>query len=295
MAEEQPPHLAFVGREAAIAAVRPTMDVAGPLMRECVDMGGRVFLGAMGVAGGLPPDVAIAPFRLYHKVLEATDAAEPLLSAGNVRAAADPVRNSFQAAAELMFMANLAGRFEEASLAWYVSKLKRERSQVNSIKALYPVGDTIHGELDQRLDQISHVLAQPHIASVAAVHASDPWYRRFGPAGQLKSLEDLTPLLDGAGETTFRNAYRLLFARFSEMAHASDYNAFYDIVDGRPSLRPVRQPDEIAAMAGTAVGMFLGATYVIARRLKPDLVPELQEWYATKVQARYLEVVHGKK
>ncbi len=50
-------------------------------------MGVAIFLAVQDGATALPVDVALAPLRLYHKVLEATDAAEPLLSAGNVRGA----------------------------------------------------------------------------------------------------------------------------------------------------------------------------------------------------------------
>jgi hypothetical protein len=288
----QPPHhILFVGREAAIAAAKPIMDVAGPLLRDCVNEGARVFLAVQEGTKSLPADVAIAPLRLFHKVLESADAAELLLSAGAVRAATGPARSCFEACAELMFMHQLGTRFAEASLTWYATKLKREQAFFERARDLDADDAKLVEATNERIDRVKKLLAMPHIAAVSP-KAKRPWYRSFDNSREIASLEDLVELLDRAidptgKDKTFRRAYAFIFVPYSESAHASDHRAFYEITEGRVLLRPIRQPEDVQQIASTTASMTLGAIRTIAARLRPEVLDELTAWYVRKVQKPY--------
>lgn len=286
-----PPHQLFVGRAAAIAAVEPVMKVAGPLLRDCVDEGARIFLATQEGTKTLGVDVAIAPLRLFHKVLESADAAELLLSAGNGRAAAAPARSCFETAAELMFMHRLGPRFSEGALAWYATKLKRRRAFFDRARKLDHDHKPFVKAATERIAGLDRILATPHMAAVTAKHDDTPWYRHFGGSKQIPNLEVLVQFLEGPSEDrVFRRGYALLFVPYSESSHASDHDAFFEVKDGRILLRPIRQPDDTRELATVTVSMCLGAIFAVAERLRPDLLPELRQWYVQRVQAPYLSL-----
>lgn len=278
----------FVGRQAAIDAVQPTIAIAGPLLRECVDFGATLFLEAQKGAAGLPPDVPIAPLRLYHKVLESTDAAEILLASGNVRASAAPIRSGFEQAVELQFMHRLGARFEEGALAWYASKIRRQQAYFRRAKLAGPNDPVYVGALDAHIARLEKLFGiNVRLGAADKAHPKAPWYRLFGDGKQIGSLEQLVPLLDAPGEAAFRTAYALLYVPFSESSHASDHDAFYEIREGKILLNPIRHGGNAPSVASTAVGNFVGATIAVAERFGPDLMSRFSAWYRDHALQRW--------
>src|SRR5207249_176624 len=54
--------------------------------------------------------------------------------------------------------------------------------------------------------------------------------------------------------------YRALYGYWSSTGHAKDFKRFYVVVDGHMAIRPLREPNEILSVGGSAAGFLMDAS-----------------------------------
>jgi hypothetical protein len=277
--------------------------LSSAVLREIVAFGTHMF-ARCGEPKPARPDESLAPLRLYHHILEMTDAVEVLLRERCAIAAKALIRSQWEADLQLVFM-TMQERFGDASLAWWVSAARRkiiemrehvdherrEKSRKRKRRGLGPrkLDVIAAAEARRRIARLESGLRRPHLAEIAA-WVESPWYKSFGGGATIEQLALAVRRLEPPEEFDRQRAYGVLYRPYSSVVHGSDFDRMLKASAGVIQLEPLRSPGEVRSVASLCASLALEGMRVIVRRMRPDLVDQLAPWYVEEVQEGFLRL-----
>ena len=238
----------------------------------------------------------VAPFSLYHHVIEQVDGVQVLVGEACAVASVPLLRGMFEASLQLEYMHAEKDRFQLRSLAWLCSHLREkiriygrldpETGPGREFRASWEgemaqhlrTYDLDEGATRQSRQNLSTLLKSPHLKEISeelSKGPNKPWYFAFGGP---PNLRELARALGRVVE------YDIQYRRWSSAVHGSDAD-LYLVETGmdQGSFRVIRDPQSLARASWWAVGLLLRTT-----RLMLDVYrtgESLQKWYLEDVRA----------
>jgi hypothetical protein len=281
-------------RDFSKAAAAEVISTGEPLLREVVNHATWAFRRCLNEITA-EKDVHVAPFSLYHHVIEQVDGVQALVSEACAVATLPLLRAAFEASLQLEYIHADKEQVRQRSLAWFASHLREkvrlygrldpETGSGKEFKAswegemaehmrIYDIAEGATLELRTNLE--SHLQSGPFtlINEELSRNPKRPWYSAFeGPA----NLRELARALGRLVE------YDLQYRRWSSAVHGSDAD-LYLVGNGKDQgyFRVIRDPQDLARAAWWAVGLLLRTTRTMIDSYRPG--EKLQNWYLGDVR-----------
>ncbi len=290
-------------RSGSVAAAKPLIEAACPLLREVVNHGTTAFvrvLRAKDVHGGLDED--LAAYVLYRHLLELADGVEVMFSQSVVDAAVPVVRAAFEASLSLDYILSDPNAYAQRSLCWLVGHMHGRLSAYDRLDSRSEagsqytrafrdeMGDPLEGLLVQfdakaHADRLRPVLSLPHFAAIEAD------YKR---RKKEKKRREWFALMDGpANRQALAKAigreaeYLSFYAEWSGFSHAADASRVVSPgrVPGEVAFLQLRTPHQMPHRAFMVVRWVIRGTRQMIDHFRPG--ERLDAWYAREVRDRW--------
>lgn len=245
-------------------------------------------------------------FFLHRHVMEMTDGVEQLISGSCFGAAIPLVRSCFEAHLSMDFI--MEKDYDMRSLAWlnnFIHKMldetemldpttARGKNLVASIKNdrfLPFVLPEMQTDYAREASELITVLAQDEFVEIEKKREKLRQDKRMRFWCQLcDDCQNITKLVKLAEYLRRVSEHRILYRRWSEISHAFNAARFVTrVIDGRQSLRPLRNPDVGEESAHSAANYMGEATSLLLRRFRPDELLDYEQWFESEI-ARPLTV-----
>lgn len=286
-------------RDISIAAAKPLIDLACPLLRELVNHGTLALIRCTSIPQR-KLDGRFACLALYRHVIEMTDGIEALISQCCAKPAVPTLRSSFEGLLSLAYILEDNDKYSQRSDSWLVASLRQwlsvydladqERGRGKALFEVLKSRPTLQpippppisteqarsktGNFQRLLTEPPYQEIQEEFKKQKKKHAQ--WYSLFGGPQNLQELAQHLRLLP---------EYEILYRQWSKTAHAQEHMDFFGPTSGgRSVLARLREPKDIPLTAFLAVTVIVGATTRTLRFFRPD--EDFTAWHRERVKPR---------
>jgi hypothetical protein len=282
-------------RDLSRVAARQVIDIISPLLQEVVNHATWAFRRFQTGSSG-EVSVDLAPFLLFHHVIEMTDGVEVLLSNSCVAAAIPTLRSAFEGRLSLEYM--LEDDYRNRSLAWlcvYSHEKMRTYALVDPTTSggidfgkawVLENKDAApsHPDAPKGIANLQSFLAEPYMVPIEKEYqrvkkgsrGAPHWYSLFGgPANLRKLAEQLERVTE----------YDALYRIWSRVAHAGDASSIAAASHG-DTFHRIRYPADINLIAVLAFEFMIQATKLMSEKFRPEAA-SISTWYQEEVKPRF--------
>lgn len=289
-----------IHRNFSMAHAEKAIAIAAPLLLEAVDHASWAFRRCLGETDD-QENVYVAPFWLYHHVMEQVDGIQVLVESACSTAALPLLRAAYEASLQLEFMHQEPREFTRRSSLWFASHLRRKVEVLNRLDPSTPSGMEFEaawrdqfGHYDIPLDilesqraNLKSILGLPTLADFNAElskRSKSPWYAAYGgPA----NLRDLASILGRLAE------YETLYRYWSSAVHGANADLYMVTIAGRgASFRLVRDPEGLPQAASFALSILLRCTGLMIENYRAGEFTT--SWYTDEIKEGWEELTKMK-
>ena len=283
-----------------------TIQLAAPLLRELVNDATNVFTRWLDSSKG-EEDEDVPVLLSYLHIIEMTDAIEPLVLEACTNPIIPCLRSSFEALLAIKYI--LQSDYKTRSAAYMVGHVHRRMEMYELFDSDTPRGSDFQAdwEADEargKMEEYNHTAIKQHAKKSILnlqnllkkktyiqaeqeyqkvkqlLHRKPEWYQLFGGPPNLRVL---------AERLNYRARYDLLYRSWSNIAHAVDISRFITKTqDGKGAIKPLRNIDELATVAGFAAWVMLEAKTLVLNKFHPGEESSVKKWYLSEIRQRYL-------
>ncbi|MEW6382180.1 MAG: DUF5677 domain-containing protein [bacterium] len=283
------PFRAFLDRDLSKALGREIIDIASPLLKELVNHATNVLVRCdQSSNGGIDED--LAPFTLYHHIIEQTDGIEVLITESCTAPAIPLLRSSFEALLYLEYIFEDDREYVQRSLSWLLGHIHERLNFYDRLDPSTPKGMEFKKNFDvdiiaknmelpsiddvrARKSALEEMLSKPHIQPIEAEYQKfknmPHWYQLFGGPNDLRTLAIC--IKRGA-------EYDLLYRHWSKFTHAQDLISF---VQKSGKVKMLRDPNEIKEITTSALSFILCSTQLMIGKYRGG--ENIQVWYEREI------------
>lgn len=285
-------------RDISVAAAKPVIDLACPLLRELVDHGTSALIQCNQMSPR-SADGRFACHALYRHIIEMTDGIEVLISQCCAKPAVPALRSSFEGLLYLTYILEDNSKYAQRSDSWFVNSIRQWLSYYDLTNRGHNRGRAFHEALKRRTTQpisLPHftpedvasrpgnfrkLLAEPQYQAIETEFKrqkkSNPnWYTLFGGPQNLQELARKLQLLP---------EYEVLYRQWSKTAHAQEHMNFFGPSRGEQSfMARLREQKDLPLVSLLAVAIMEKATRRMLRGFRPD--EDIEPWCREQVKPR---------
>jgi len=286
-------------RDLSMVAARQVIDIISPLLQEVVNYASWAFKRFQTGSSG-EVSVDLAPFLLFHHVIEMTDGVEVLLSNSCVAAAIPTLRSAFEARLGLEYM--LAADYRNRSLGWLCAYSHEKLGIYELVEPTTQGGVEFgkawmlehkdaapsHPDAPKGIANLQSFLAEPYMVPIEqeyqrlkkAGRRTPHWYSLFGGPTTLRKL---------TAQLNRQTEYDALYRNWSRVAHAGDASRIAAASHGDTFTR-IRYPADINLIAVLALEFLLQTTKLMSEQYRPEAV-SISTWYQQEVKPRFEQLL----
>lgn len=269
----------LLNRHLSRAAACEFVEIACPLLRECVNNGTWVFMRCWD-SSSVAPNENAAPLVLYLHIIEFVDAIEELLRNSCMVPSIALLRSCFEALLQLEYILEDDGCYTTRSLAWLKKFADNRVAYYEYVDPETERGRTVRKSIAE--DKATKALGLP--TAQRARKRARAWRGLLSDAeaakcASLPSREELSKRLKRHAQYTF------LYRKWSSIVHAQDLSHVIAVdSQGHSGVRRLRDPREAQEVALFAACYIVNATGAMLRKFRPGEEKAFADWFTKEVK-----------